>query len=62
MTRLALLAMVVVLAGACSTAGDDAATSDTNQSVIAPAPDSLRDSLRDTADTTRRDTDTTAAR
>ena len=61
MTRLALLAMVVVLAGACSTA-DDASTQDTAASVIAPAPDSLRDSLRDTADTTRRDTDTTAAR
>ena len=62
MNRFALLAMVAVLAGACSTAGDDAATQDTATSVIAPAPDSLRDSLqdslrdtlRDTADTTRR--------
>ena len=56
MTRFALLAMVAVLAGACSTAGDDAATQDTNTSVIAPAPDSLQDtlndSLRDTTDTT----------
>lgn len=54
MTRFALLAMVAVLAGACSTAGDSA-TQDTATSVIAPAPDSLRDtltdSLRDTTDT-----------
>lgn len=50
MTRLALLAMVAVLAGACAT-GDDAATQDTAAPVIAPAPADTGDTLRDTTDT-----------
>lgn len=57
MIRLALLAMVVVLAGACSTEGGDPATQDTTMPVIAPAPDHMadtlgRDMMRDTSDTT----------
>lgn len=57
MIRLALLAMVVVLAGACSTDGGDPATQDTTMPIIAPAPadtaDTLgRDTMRDTSDTT----------
>ena len=49
MTRFALLAMALVLAGACASEGGDPATQDTATPVIAPAP-------ADTMDTTAVDT------
>lgn len=56
MTRFALLAMVLVLAGACATEGGDNATQDTSTPVVAPTPadtvDTLgQDTMRDTTDT-----------
>ena len=56
MTRLALLAMVLVLAGACAPESGDNATQDTTNPVVAPTPSDSdtvsRDTTRDTSDTT----------
>lgn len=60
MIRLALVAMVVVLAGACAGDGGDAAVQDTltPPPVVAPTPDTTDTLGRDTTDTLRRDTTT----